>query len=122
MLKVSGYWLIAVSITHGLGDILYYLEPWSDVLRDGIFNTIDPYFDRGTAFWMLMVSPLLFTLGRLCCWAQENRVRLPAFIGWNLLIISVFGAFLMPISGFWLLIPPSILTIVASHSEELLDG
>lgn len=117
-LKVSGYWLITMSIIHVLYDILYYFQPWSDIVHSGIFNTVDPYFDRGTAFWALMVSPFIFALGQLCCWAQEHNVRLPAFIGWNLLITSLFGAFLMPISGLWLLIPPSILMIVSSHQKD----
>lgn len=118
LLRVSGYWLIAMSIIHGLGDILYYFEPWSDILRNGVFNAVDPHFDRGTAFWMLMLSPFLFALGQLCCWAQEHNVRLPVFVGWNLLITSAFGAFLMPISGVWLLIPPSLLMLVESQRHK----
>lgn len=122
LLRVSGYWLIAISVIHGLGDILYYFEPWSDILRNGVFNAVDPHFDRGTAFWMLMLSPFLFTLGQFCFWAQEHNVRLPAFMGWNLLITSAFGAFLMPISGFWLLIPPSLLILVESQRHKKLAG
>jgi hypothetical protein len=118
MLRISGYWLIAISIIHGLGDILYYFEPWSDIVHNGIFNAVDPYFDRGTAFWMLMLSPLIFALGQLCCWAQEHNVRLPVFIGWNLLITSVFGAFLIPISGFWLIIPPSLFILIESQKDK----
>lgn len=118
MLKVSGYWLIAISIIHALSNIWDYFEPWSDVVRNGIFNAVNPYLDRGTAFWMLMVSPFIFGLGQLCCWAQANKVKLPVFIGYNLLITSAFGAFLMPISGFWLLIPPSILMIISSYSKS----
>jgi Family of unknown function (DUF6463) len=122
MLKVSGYWLIAISLIHGLSDILYYFEPWSDIFRNGVFNAIDPYLDRGTAFWMLMFSPLIFALGQLCCWAQEHNVILPVFIGWNLLITSAVGAFMMPISGFWLLIPPSILMIISSQSRDMIPS
>jgi Family of unknown function (DUF6463) len=122
MLKVSGYWLIAIGLIHGLNDILYYFEPWSDIFRNGVFNTIDPYLDRGTAFWMLMFSPLIFALGQLCCWAQEHNVILPVFIGWNLLITSAAGAFMMPISGFWLLIPPSILMIISSQSRDMIPS
>ena len=122
MLKVSGYWLIAISLIHGLSDILYYFEPWSDIFRNGVFNAIDPYLDRGTAFWMLMFSPLIFALGQLCCWAQEHNVILPVFIGRNLLITSAVAAFMMPILGFWLLIPPSILMIISSQSRDMIPS
>jgi Family of unknown function (DUF6463) len=122
LLRVSGYWLIAISVIHGLGDILDYFEPWSDIFRNGVFNAVVPHFDRGAAFWMLMVSPFLFALGQLCCWAQEHNVRLPVFMGWNLLITSTFGAFLMPISGFWLLIPPSLMLLVESQRHKQSPG
>jgi hypothetical protein len=122
LLRVSGYWLIAISVIHGLVDIWYYFEPWSDIVRSGVFNAVDPHFDRGAAFWMLMLSPFFFSLGQLCCWAQEHNVRLPMFMGWNLLITSAFGAFLMPISGFWLLIPPSLLMLVESQRYKKSAG
>ena len=119
LLRVTGYWLIAIGIIHIIGNIVYYFEPWSDIVRNGVFNAVDPHFDRGAAFWMLMLSPFVFTLGQFCFWAEEHNVRLPGFMGWNLLITSAFGAFMMPISGFWLLIPPSIFMIVASQSREV---
>lgn len=122
LLRVIGYWLIAVSIIHLLGNIFYYFEPWSDIVHDGVFNAVDPYFDRGAAFWMLMLSPSVFSLGQLCFWAQANNLRLPAFIGWNLLIAAAFGAFLMPISGFWLLIPPSLLMLLEAQRHRQSPG
>jgi Family of unknown function (DUF6463) len=122
LLRVSGYWLVAMSIIHGLGDILYYFEPWSDIVRSGVFNAVDPHFDRGAAFWMLMLSPFLLALSQLCFWAQEHNIQLPVFIGWNLLITSVFGVFLMPISGFWLLIPPALLMLVESQWHKKSAG
>jgi Family of unknown function (DUF6463) len=119
LLRVTGYWLIAIGVIHVIGDIVYYLKPWSDIFHNGVFNAVDPYFDRGAAFWMLMLSPFIFTLSQFCFWAEEHNVRLPSFMGWNLLTTSAFGVFLMPISGFWLLIPPSIFIIVASQSREV---
>lgn len=122
LLRVSGYWLIAISVIHGLGDILDNFEPWSDIVRNGVFNAVAPHFERGVAFWMLMVSPFLLALGQLCFWAQEHNVRLPVFIGWNLLITSAFGAYLMPVSGFWLLIPPALLMLVESQRHKKSAG
>lgn len=117
MLRVSGYWLIATSIIHILVGTWLYAEPLADIGRSGIFNAVDPYFDRNTAFWFMIVAPLLFTLGQICCWAQAHSITLPAFLGWHLLAISVVGVILMPISGFWLLMPPAILIIFVSRQE-----
>ncbi len=119
LLRVTGYWLIVIAIIHAIGDMVYYLKPWLDIFHNGIFNAVDPYFDRGAAFWMLMLSPFFFAFGQLCFWAEEHNVRLPGFLGWNLLITSAFAIFMMPISGFWLLIPPSIFMIILSRSMEV---
>lgn len=115
MLRVSGYWLIATSLIHLLVGAWLYAEPLADIGRNGIFNAVDPEFDRNAAFWFMMVAPLLFTLGQLCCWAQAQGISLPAFVGWYLLAISVVGVVLMPISGFWLLIPPAVLILLAAR-------
>jgi ABC-type transport system involved in cytochrome bd biosynthesis fused ATPase/permease subunit len=45
LLRVSGYWLIAMSIIHGLGAISYYFEPWSDIVRSGVFNAVSRWVD-----------------------------------------------------------------------------
>ena len=119
MLRVSGYWLIATSIIHVLVGAWLYAEPLADIARNGLFNAVDPEFDRNAAFWFMMIAPLLFTLGQLCCWAQAQSIDLPAFVGWYLLAISVVGVVLMPISAFWLLIPPAVLILLASPAITL---
>ncbi len=120
MFRVSGYLLIAISMIHILVGVWLFTEPLSDIVRNGIFNTtapnpFAPYFDREDAFWFMMVSPLLFTLGQLCCWAEVQEIRLPAFLGWNLLAFSVVGILIEPISGFWLLILPAVLILIGSQ-------
>ncbi|NHC33723.1 DUF6463 family protein [Scytonema millei] len=118
MLRLSGYWLYATSIIHVLVGLWLYAEPLSNIARSGFFNAVDPFCDRNTAFWFLMVVPLLFAMGQLCCWAQIQSITLPNFLGWCLLVTALVGIFLMPISGFWLLIPPSVLIIITSHQSK----
>ncbi|MBF2007912.1 MAG: hypothetical protein IGS49_21315 [Chlorogloeopsis fritschii C42_A2020_084] len=120
MFRVSGYLLIAISIIHILVGILFFTEPLSEIVRNGVFNTtapnpFAPYFDREDAFWFMMVSPLLFTLGQLCCWAEAQGISPPAFLGWNLLGFSVVGVVIEPISAFWLLILPAVLILIESQ-------
>ena len=120
MLRVSGYLLIAISVIHVLVGIWLFTEPLTDILQNGVFNAVAPdpfapYFDREAAFWFMIASPLFFTLGQLCCWAQERGIALPTFLGWNLLAISMVGVVLEPISGFWLLMLPAFLIIIGSR-------
>jgi len=120
MLRVSGYLLLIISIIHILVGVWLFAGPLADIIRNGGFNAVAPnpfapYFDREDAFWFMMISPLLFTLGQLCCWAQAQKIILPAFLGWNLLAISTVGVVLEPISGFWLLMLPAFLIVAASR-------
>lgn len=121
MLGVSGYLLIAISIIHILVGVWVFAAPLADIAREGVFNTVAPnpfapYFEREDAFWFMMFSPLLLTLGQLCCWAQARKIALPAFLGWNLLAISTVGVVLEPISGFWLLMLPALFIVTVRDS------
>lgn len=123
MQKVSGYWLIAVSIIHVLVGLWVFSEPLAEIARSGWFNAVAPdpfapYFNREDAFWFMMVAPFLFTFGQLCCWAQAQQIILPAFLGWTLLATAAVGVFLEPISGFWLLIPPGFLILATSRRAK----
>ncbi|MDV2991969.1 MAG: hypothetical protein N4J56_001623 [Chroococcidiopsis sp. SAG 2025] len=118
MLRFCGYWLYATSIIHVLVGVWLYAEPLVAISQNGFFNAVDPYCDRNTAFWFLMFVPLLFAIGQLCCWAQVKGITLPTFLGWYLLATSIVGIVLMPISGFWLLIIPSVLIVIASHQSK----
>lgn len=123
-LKVSGYWLIAISMLHIFGGLIIYTEPLLAIAHDGWFNAVapdplHPYFDREDAFWYLMAAPFIFTIGQLCFWAQARQITLPAFLGWTLLVTATVGCFMEPISGgFWFLIPPGFLILTTSRQTS----
>lgn len=124
MLKVSGYWLVAVSLIHVLVGLWLYGEPLAEIAHNGWFNAVapdpfNPYYEREDAFWFMIASPFILMVGQLCFWAQAQQISLPAFLGWILSAIALVGCFLEPISGFWLLIPPSILIIAASRQVNV---
>ncbi|HAA32398.1 MAG TPA: hypothetical protein DCE56_37745 [Cyanobacteria bacterium UBA8553] len=117
MLRVSGYWLITTSILHALINGWLFSKPLTDIVYDGWFNTIAPnqlapFYDREDAFFCMMITPFLLAIGWLCCWAQTKCITLPSFLGWILLLTAVVGVTLEPVSGFWLIIPPSLLMLV----------
>ncbi len=95
-----------------------------EIAHNGWFNTVapdpfNPYFDREDAFWFMMATPFIFTVGQLCFWAQARQIGLPAFLGWTFLVTAIVGVFIEPISGFWLLIPPSFLILAASRQAKI---
>lgn len=123
MLRVSGYLLIAISIIHVLVGGWVFASPLADIGRNGLFNAVapdpfSPYFDREDAFWFMMFAPLLFSIGQLCCWAKAQEIAFPAFLGWNLLAVALVGIFFEPISGFWLVILPATLIVVAARKTK----
>jgi hypothetical protein len=69
-------------------------------------------------FWFLFGGFLILVLGHLFTWI-ERRLKhpVPQFIGWELLVLSVGGLALMPLSGFWLVLAVAIYTIVGSRSR-----
>lgn len=123
MLQVSGYWLIATSILHVFVGLVVFTEPLLEIARNGWFNAVapdpfNPYFDREDAFWYMVATPFIFTIGQLCFWAQARQITLPAFLGWTLLVTATVGCFMEPISGFWLLMLPGFLILFASRKDS----
>ncbi len=107
--KYSGIFLALTGALHNfLGTIL----GWEALLRiaaGGYFSSVE--FFNGV-FWFLIVGFALILLGHLSHWIiQSTNAPLPSFVGWYLLIVSVIGIFLMPVSGFWLLAPQGLIIL-----------
>jgi hypothetical protein len=123
MLKIAGWYWIAIAIIHGGVGLIVYAPQWQEIAQAGWFNTIAPdplapIFDREDAFWFMMMTPFLVLLGRLCLWADCQRLTLPISVGGILIATMVIGLFLMPISGFWLVLFPSIMLLWSSTAAR----
>ncbi|AFY52919.1 hypothetical protein Riv7116_0315 [Rivularia sp. PCC 7116] len=123
MLKFSGYWLLVTSIIHVIVGVWLYAEQLSEIINSGFFNSITPNpfapnFAREDAFWFMTLTAFLVILAQLCLWANSQKISLPESVGWNLLITSIIGAVAIPISGFWLLMPPACLMIATSRKAN----
>jgi Family of unknown function (DUF6463) len=86
MLRLSGWWWIAVSAIHALGGIILYFEQWQAIAQAGWFNVIapDPFapiFDREDAFWFMFLTPFLFLIGELSLWAVRKKLVFPVSVG-----------------------------------------
>jgi Family of unknown function (DUF6463) len=119
MLRLAGCWWIAVSAIHGLGGIILYFEQWRAIAQAGWFNVIapDPFapiFDREDAFWFMFLTPFFFLIGELSLWLARKKLVFPVSVGVILLGTVLIGLFLMPVSGIWLGLPPSIMMLYSS--------
>lgn len=125
-----GRLLMATAVLHMLVGVLIFAKPLVDIGRAGVFNAVDPHYDRYAAFWFLTFGVLIFMLGQLIHWTLRRTGTLPASLGWSLLGLSIAGVILMPTSGFWLAIPQALLavgvarqggavTVVGSHNAAV---
>jgi hypothetical protein len=123
MLRLAGCWWIGVSALHGLGGIILYFEEWQEIAEAGWFNVVapDPFtpiFSRETAFWFILLSPFICLVGELCLWAHRQKLTLPISVGLIVLVSMSIAVFFVPISGFWLGFPPSIMMLYSSKRSQ----
>lgn len=125
MRRLSGPLLMATGVLDLLVCLLLYPGPLAAIAQDGFFNAVelDPaQFDRETAFWHVAFGTTVLILGGLVHWAQARTGTLPAFLGWSLLAFGVVGAILMPVSGFWAVLPQAALMLVVARREATVEA
>lgn len=121
MLRLAGWWWIAVSLIHALVCVIQYSDQWSAIAFDGWFNVIAPnptapIYDREDALEVYFSYTLIFLIGELCLWVDRRQIVFPISVGIILTGTMIIGVFLIPVSGLWLALPPSIMMLSTSKS------
>ena len=112
-----GKFMIGIGLLHtlfGVGMILPLVG--SDLLAEGILNTINGQPKREAFLWFLIAGFLLIILGALMDNMEKRAIELPAFLGWSLLIMTIFILILSPLNGGWLLLIPSIAILLKARN------
>ncbi len=100
--------LLVIGLLHSIFGFVVFRGVLGDLVRDGLFNTIDMQADRNAAFWFLFGGFALLIIGGLVDWAERTKLALPPFLTWSFLVLTSAGCVIMPKSGFWLLFVPII--------------
>lgn len=79
-----------------------------DIAERGMFNTVNGQPEREFAFWFIFFGLLAVLLGAVVSWTENRIGEVPPFLGWSLLTLTTLGVMIMPLSGFWLLIVPTV--------------
>ena len=104
-----GRWIMGIAIFHTAVAFIFFREGLSSIVKSGVFNTVGQDPLRAASVWFLLFGFILFILGMvLAAWEKSISTPLPASVGWGLLFVGVIGVVLMPLSGFWLIIPPVV--------------
>jgi hypothetical protein len=115
----TGYLLIGIGTLHTLVGVLSCHRDIFAIARAGFVNAVEPEQHRIAVFWFLMSGFSLLILGHMCMWLERKLRRpVPAFVGWELLLLSAAGAVLLPISGFWLVLAVAVYVIVSGRHKS----
>ena len=102
---------MATGILHNVIGLVMGWNVLTEIVRSGFVNTINDEMDRNAIFWFLFAGFIMIVLGKLMQDCLDADWRLPKWLGLSLLALSLIGCMMMPVSGFWLVIPQALLII-----------
>ena len=108
MKRWIGRALLAIGLLHTAFAVVVFSPVWAALVREGGWNTVNRQPLREAAYWFLFFGFVVLLLGALVDWCEAQEYRLPAFLGWGLLAMTVGGVLVMPLSGMWLALVPAI--------------
>ena len=114
----TGNLLMATGIIHNLAGVVMGWRVLIDIGASGFFNSINNEMDRNAIFWFLFAGFMMIIMGKLMQHYLEADWNLPMWLGISLLALSLVGCVMMPVSGFWLVIPQAILIIKARRKRR----
>ena len=117
MRRYVGPALMLIGIAHLILFSVLFSDRYADIVRDGLFNSVDGDDKREAAFWTAWCGVLLLTVGYLIRFVQARIGTVPAFPGWVLLVIGLGGGILMPVSPFWLFVPLGLFILRPARSS-----
>ena len=94
--KYSGTFLTATGIIHTIYALFIGKDAFSEMLRNGLVNSIGENYSQGFAFWFLTCGIILILLG------------------YSILLLTIIGCIIEPVSGFWLFLPQAIIIIYSN--------
>ena len=87
-------------------------------MRNGVIDAVKNDMGRELAFWFLICGIVLILFGlTLQHYLRETQKPAPAFLGWCLLVFTVVGCAVVPVSGFWLFLPQALIIIAAKRKN-----
>jgi len=116
--ETAGWLLMAVAALHAAFGMWIGRRALLAMARDGFVNAVDPHLDRTLVFWFLLMSPFLWIVGRFALWLASEGRRPPVWLGRSLLALALICAVLMPVSGFWLILPPAVWLWLAARAPR----
>jgi len=113
--KYSGLLLAITGVIHTIVGIVLGGEVYLEMIRDGLFNVLAENDTRQFGFWFLVCGIFLILFGQTLHYYQKRTQKpAPLSLGYSMLVFSIFGCIVDPISGFWLFIPQALIIIIGN--------
>ncbi len=110
--KHSGTFLWATGVVHSVFGLGAMWQSHVAIMSGGVGNDTG----RELAFWFLVCGILLIFFGlTLQYYLRATQRPAPAFLGWCLLVFTIVGCAVVPVSGFWLFLPQALIIIAAKR-------
>lgn len=118
--KYSGVFLVATGILHTIVAVLLRKETYQAMIQDGLVNSINGDFVRGFALWFMVCGILIIMLGlTLHYYIRREQKPAPLFLGYSILLFSIIGGLIEPVSGFWLFVPQALIIIIGNKKQKI---
>ncbi|BFM18155.1 DUF6463 family protein [Maricurvus nonylphenolicus] len=101
------YWIITVALLHLLFALIKFKSEYLAIVSSGLWNSVDTV-DKGQAVWFFLFGLVFLVVGCQLYTLEKLKVKLTGFPSLMMLMLAIMGTVLMPVSGFWLVLPPAI--------------
>ncbi|MEM8500899.1 MAG: DUF6463 family protein [Pseudomonadota bacterium] len=106
-----GIALVVIGLGHTTIGFLRFLDVFGAMFSEGLVSTGDGEV-RGWAFWFIYTGVFMIALGITVRAIEMLGAAVPKLLGWVLLVSSVSGVVVFPVSGFWLIFAVSLLILL----------
>jgi len=117
--KYSGILLIATGILHTIVAIAMGIDVYAGMIKDSLFNSVKEDPMKGFALWFFVCGLLVILLGYITHdYIKKTQKPVPSAFGYSILLLSILGCIVEPISGFWLFIPQALIIIFSNKKNS----
>ena len=114
--KYSGIFLIATGIIHTIFAIALGKEAFMKIIYEGLYNFTAMDCTRELGIWFFVCGIFIILLGQvLHYYIKKEQKPAPLSFGYSLLVFTIFGCIVEPVSGFWLFLPQALIIIFANR-------
>ncbi len=104
----TGRCLAGIGVLHVAVGVALFHRTLAVLVREGLFATVNGQPEREAAFWFTFAGLAVVLVGALVDAIERSGADVPRFAGWALLGAAALGCFVMPASGFWLVLVPAL--------------